>query len=42
MLAELPLESLCAMFDEMLAAQDSRADVRGALKAFAEEHDIPL
>ena len=42
MLAELPLEPLRAMLDEMLATHDSRADVRGALKGFAEEHDIPL
>jgi hypothetical protein len=42
MLAELPLAALRDMLDEMLAKHDSRADVRGALKAFAEKHDIPL
>jgi phosphotransferase system, enzyme I, PtsP len=42
MLTDLPLAPLKALLDEMLGKPDSRADVRGVLKKFAQEHDIPL
>jgi phosphotransferase system enzyme I (PtsP) len=42
MLVELPLGELTEIMDDLLNGQSCERDVRAFLKAFAEEHDIPL
>ncbi len=42
MLRELPLAELTKLMDEMLAGSAASCDIRAALRAFAEEHRIPL
>ncbi|TWH28890.1 MULTISPECIES: phosphoenolpyruvate--protein phosphotransferase [unclassified Aminobacter] len=42
MLVELPLGKLTEIMDDLLNGQSCERDVRALLKAFAEEHNIPL
>ncbi|MBI1621544.1 phosphoenolpyruvate--protein phosphotransferase [Aquamicrobium zhengzhouense] len=42
MMVELPLGKLTEIMDELLNGQSCERDVRALLKAFAEEHNIPL